>query len=144
MFLFLPHFPRSLLFPMYNLQNILLQYLQWERRPSCGRERTAVSNITIIICLRSHEPSGVYNSLYCRPQLENVLLTCMPTFACRQNKKKGREVIMKIKNLVNCGRRQFPCFFAHVGSRANKMLGDFKRLQLVCVLLERAEHHMPH
>ena len=51
---------------------------------------------------------------------------------------------MKIKNLVNCGRMQFPCFFAHVGSHcANKMIGDFKRLQLVRILLERGEHHVP-
>lgn len=106
-----PHFTGSLLFPTYNLQNILLQYLQWERRPSCGRERTTASNITIIICPESQEPPGIYNSLYCRPQLENILLTCMPTFACRQKEKKGgREVIMKIKNLVNGFRMQFPCF----------------------------------
>lgn len=127
------HFTGSLLFPTYNLQNILLQYLQWERRPSCGRERTTASNITIIICLESHEPSGIYNSLYCRPQLENILLTCMPTFACRQNKKRQRS---NHENKKSCQRHSeaVPMFFAHVGRHcANKMIWEFQRLQLVCI-----------
>lgn len=101
MFLFSAPFAGSPLFPAYNLQNILLQYLQSERRPSCGRERTPASNITIIVCVRSQEHSGIYHSLYCRPQLENIVLTCMPTFACRQKKKNGRGKKMPRSNHEN-------------------------------------------